>query len=578
MTANKRFSSSQSRESAQAHGLGSLLLKVGGFLAGVALLAIPLITASFSLDKTTSPFINGAGAAGIEFEHQRGASDRKHLVETMGSGCAFLDYDSDGWLDLLLINGGTTPDSPPSGPVRHALYRNLSNGKFKDVTIQSGLTGKGSYGMGVAVGDYDNDGYPDIYITNFGPNVLYHNNRDGSFSDVTEKAGVGCPEWSSSAAFFDYDNDGYLDLYVTNYVDSTYEKNPVCTVKNIRAYCHPKYFLGVADKLYRNFGNGRFEDVSKKSGIANPDGKGLGVVAADFDGDGWMDLYVANDSVRNCLFKNNRNGTFTDETFSSGTGYNGEAKAEASMGVDAGDYDGDGLMDIMVTNYDLETNALYRNEGGWIFGDERWPSGLARTDRFLLGFGVGFFDFDNDGDQDLLLVNGHVIDNVEVVQPDFRHAQPMQLLENQRGKYSENLEFFQFASTIPRVGRGACFGDIDNDGDIDVLINNSEQEPTLLINQVGNRRGWILLKLIGTKSNRDAVGAKITVTTENGSQTDQITGGASYLSASDLRVHFGLASARVIKLMKIKWPSGSEQVLQNIRSNQVLTIKEEEPK
>jgi len=579
MRANEGYlRSNESQETAGVPGLWFLFLKSLWFLVGVTLLTLPSITASLSSEETTSSFGNGTEAAGIKFQHQRGASDKKHLVETMGSGCAFFDYDSDGWLDLLLVNGGTTPDSPADGPVRHALYHNLGNGKFKDVTMQSGLTGNGSYGMGVAVGDYDNDGYPDVYITNFGSNVLYHNNRDGSFKDVTDMAGVGCPQWSSSAAFFDYDNDGYLDLWVTNYLDASYEKNPLCTMKNIRAYCHPRYYLGVADKLFRNLGNGRFEDVSMKSGIANPDGKGLGVVAADFDGDGWMDLYVANDSVRNFLYKNNRNGTFSDVTFHSGTGYDSEAKAEAGMGVDAGDYNGDGLMDIGVTNYDLETNALYRNEGGWAFSDERWSAGLAKTDRFLLGFGTGFFDFDCDGDQDLFLANGHVIENIEVIQPNFRYAQQLQLLENQGGKFSENQQFSRFAETTPLVGRGACFGDIDNDGDIDVLINNSGQEPTLLVNRAGSRRNWILLKLIGTRSNRDAVGAKIVITTENGSQTDQITGGASYLSANDLRVHFGLGSAEEIKLLKVKWPSGAEQIVQSLRGNQILTIKEEHQK
>lgn len=569
----RRFTSSQ------AHSVDALsaLLRQRGALAGLALLALPLIAASFSLNEVESPFVDGTEGAGVQFEHQSGASGKKHLVETMGSGCAFLDYDNDGWLDLFLVNGGTTPDSPASGPVRHALYRNLGNGKFKDVTSEAGLAGKTAYGMGVAVGDYDNDGYPDIYLTCFGPNVLYHNNKDGTFADVTGKAGLGCPEWSSSAAFFDYDNDGDLDLYVTNYLDASFEKNPLCTSKNTRAYCHPRYYLGVADRLYRNRGNGEFEDVSKQSGIANPEGKGLGVIAADFDVDGWMDLYVANDSVRNFLFKNNRNGTFVDVTFSSGTGYSGEAKAEASMGVDAGDYNGDGLLDLVATNYDLETNALYRNEGGWIFSDERWSSGLARTDRFLLGFGVGFFDFDNDGDQDLFLVNGHVLDNIELVQPDFRHSQPAQLLENQGGKYVENLPFARWASASPRVGRGACFGDIDNDGDLDVLVNNSGQRPMLLLNRGSQGRSWILLKLIGTKSNRDAVGARITVTSERGSQTDQVTGGGSYQSANDLRVHFGLGSSKAIQLVKIRWPSGSEQTLRNVPANQVLRIKEEGP-
>jgi enediyne biosynthesis protein E4 len=518
------------------------------------------------------PFLDSTTAAGIDFTHQRGASEKKHLVETMGSGCALLDYDRDGWLDILFINGGRTPDSPPLKPSHHALYRNLGNGKFRDVTGQSGLSEESHYGMGVTVGDYDNDGYPDVYITHFGPNTLYHNNRNGTFTDVTREAGVGCPEWSTSAAFFDFDKDGYLDLYVVNYLDSSYEKYPLCTVKNIRAYCHPRNYQGVADRLYRNMGDGRFQDVSERSGIANAEGKGLGVITADFNGDGWTDLYVANDSVRNFLYKNNRDGTFSDVTLASGTGYDNQGKPEAGMGVDAGDYNGDGLMDILVTNYDAETNALYRNDGGWLFLDERWAAGVAQTDRFLLGFGTGFLDFDNDGDQDLVLVNGHVIDNIELIQPGLHYAQPAQLLENRGGKFFECPQFF--ASNTPRVGRGACFGDIDNDGDVDIVISNSGHESILLTNQVGSKGNWVLLNLIGTGSNRDAVGARITLTTEAGDQTKQIIGGRSYLSASDLRVHFGLGQARTIRQLEIKWPSGAIDRLQNLEIDRILSIKE----
>jgi hypothetical protein len=549
-----------------------LLGSLAGILLGVAGMLLP----SFSADEVLSPFLDVTATTGIQFQHQRGASDKKHLVETMGSGCAFLDYDSDGLLDVLLINGGTTPDSPPLTLHGHALYRNLGNGKFKDVTPQTGIKGNGSYGTGVAVGDYDNDGYADVYITNFGPNILYHNNGDGTFADVTELAGVSAPAWSASAAFFDFDNDGHLDLYVANYVSYRYGANPVCAEKNIRSYCHPRFFSGVAGELYRNLGNGRFQDVSEKSGIANAEGKSLGVIAADFDDDGWMDLYVANDTTRNFLFKNNGNGTFADVTLRSGTGYSNEGEAEAGMGVDASDYDGDGLMDLIVTNYDLETNALYRNEGKFQFNDKRWPSGVARTDRRFLGFGTGFFDFDNDGDQDLFIVNGHVLDNIELIREGLTYAQPSQLLENRGGVFSENLEFLRYSSRSPRVGRGVAFGDVDNDGDIDLLISNSGQEPTVLINQVGQKKNWISLKLIGTKSNRDAVGAKIFITTENSSQTDQVMGGGSYLSANDLRVHFGLGASETVKSLKIRWPSGTEDVLRDVKANQFVTIREGE--
>ncbi len=549
----------------------------GEILTVVPLLIIVLGLASPPLlpsQDLRSPFTDATAAAGIEFQHQRGASDQKHLVETVGSGCALFDYNNDGWLDILLVNGGLTPDSPAAGPVRHALYRNLAQGRFENVTARAGLEGNGSFGMGVAVGDYDNDGYRDLYITNFGPNALYHNNGDGTFSDVTSRAGVGCSDWSTSAAFFDMENDGDLDLYVTNYVETSFEKNPLCELKNIRTYCYPGHYDGVADRLYENLGGGRFRDVSSPSGILNAEGKGLGVVAADFDDDGRVDLYIANDTVRNFLYQNNRQGGFEDVTILSGTGYNEEANAEAGMGTDAADYDGDGLMDIIVTNYDMETNALYRNHSDWLFTDERAASGVTRGDQFLLGFGAGFFDFDNDGDQDLLVVNGHVLDNIDRVQSGFRYAQPDMLLENRGGKFMENSAFSREASLAPRVGRGACFGDLDNDGDLDILVNNCGGRPHLLLNRVGSKKNWILLNLIGSRSNRDAVGARITVTTAGGRQTDQIMGGGGYLSASDFRVHFGLGDSEKIQSLRIRWPGGAEEVYQDIGPNRILSITE----
>ena len=523
------------------------------------------------------PFSDRTRALGIDFRHQRGASAQKHLVETMGSGCALLDYDGDGRLDVLLINGGRTPDSTPFVPRAHALYRNRGGGRLEEVTREAGLDLPAGYGMGVAVSDYDNDGDPDLYLTHFGPNRLYRNNGDGTFSDVTGRAGVAGAEWSTGAAFFDYDRDGAPDLYVVNYLDATFERNPPCEMKGIRAYCHPRHFAGVPDRLYRNLGDGRFGEVSRSSGILNPEGKGLGVVAADFDGDGWVDLYVANDSVRNVLLRNKGDGTFSDVTLLSGTGYNSQAQAEAGMGVDAADYDGDSLLDIFVTNYDLETNALYRYQGNWLFGDERWRSGLARKDRFLLGFGAGFLDFDNDGDRDLLVVNGHVVDNIERIQPDLSHPQPDQLFENRGGRFVEHGPFYRWSSRQPRVGRGAALGDIDNDGDIDVLISNCGAEPTLLINRVGARRNWIQLRLTGTDSSRDAVGTRLTLTTAEGEQSDQITGGGSYLSASDLRAHFGLGEAARVEEIRIRWPSGKEEVLKDIPANRILQVTEGRP-
>ena len=554
--------------------LHSSLSSILRICAALACLCPPVSPGDTLQADPAVPFGDRTRAMGIDFRHQNGASAQKHLVETMGSGCALLDYDGDGRLDVLLINGGRTPDSPPFEPRSHALYRNLGGGRLQEVTVEAGLEPTADYGMGVAVGDYDNDGDPDVYLTNFGPNRLFRNNGDGTFSDVTRGAGVAGAEWSTSAAFFDYDGDGAADLYVVNYLDAGFERNPPCEMKGVRAYCHPRHYAGVADRLYRNLGGGRFRDVSRSSGILNPEGKGLGVVAADFDQDGWVDLYVANDSVRNFLFRNNRDGTFADVTLLSGTGYNSQARAEAGMGVDAADYDGDRLLDIVVTNYDLETNALYRYQGNWLFGDERWRSGLARKDRFLLGFGAGFLDFDNDGDRDLLVVNGHVVDNIQRIQPDLSHAQPDQLFENRGGRFLEHEPFFRWSSRQARVGRGMALGDIDNDGDIDVLVSNCGSEPALLINRVGARGNWIQLRLTGTDSSRDAVGTRLTLTTAAGSQTDQVTGGGSYLSAGDPRAHFGLGEVARVEEIRIRWPSGKEEVLRDIPANRILQVTE----
>jgi hypothetical protein len=540
------------------------------------LLTILFLTpiSSFRSSDLPSPFLDRTHEAGIRFHHQRGASAEKHLVETMGSGCALFDYDQDGWLDVLLINGGITPDSPPVKDKGHSLFRNLGGGRFEDVSARAGITSNGAYGMGVAIGDYNNDGYPDVFVTNFGPNLLFRNNGDGTFTDVTREAGTTGSGWSTSAAFLDFDKDGFLDLFVTRYLDYSYQSKLHCAEKGIHSYCHPRHFSGLTNKLYRNLGDGRFLDVSEASGLAKTVGKGLGVVAADFDGDGWTDLYVANDGVRNFLYKNNGDGTFRDMTFVSGTGYNSEGEAEAGMGVDVGDYNGDGLMDLVVTNYDLETNALYRNEGGWLFSDERWQAGIAQPGLELLGFGVGFLDFDNDGDQDLLVVNGHVLDNIELIRDNLHYAEPMQLFENRGGRFLEHLAFSHYAAKSPRVGRGAGFGDIDNDGDVDVLISNSGEEPTLLVNQTDGKKNWILIKLVGTRSNRDAVGAMVSVTTEQGTRFAQVIGGRSYLSASDLRLPFGLGDSKAIPQLKVKWPSGSVEMFENVRINQVMTITE----
>ena len=515
---------------------------------------------------------------GIDFRHQNGASAQKHLVETMGSGCALLDYDGDGRLDVLLINGGRTPDSPRFEPGPHALYRNLGGGRLEEVTPEAGLEAPSDYGMGVAVGDYDNDGDPDLYLTNFGPNRLFRNNGDGTFSDVTRGAGVAGAEWSTGAAFFDYDRDGAPDLYVVNYLDATFERNPPCEMKGIRAYCHPRHYAGVADRLYRNLGGGRFRDVSRSSGILNPEGKGLGVVAADFDQDGWVDLYVANDSVRNLLLKNSGDGTFADVTLLSGTGYNSQAQAEAGMGVDAADYDGDRLLDIFVTNYDLETNALYRYQGNWMFGDERWRSGLARKDRFLLGFGAGFLDFDNDGDQDLLVVNGHVVDNIERIQPDLSHPQPDQLFETGADDSLEHEPFYRWSAGQPRVGRGAALGDIDNDG--------GHRRPHQQLrsragpaHQPGRRPQQLDTAPLDRGDRQQPRRRRDPLDPRHGRRAaDRPDHGRGKLSVGRRSAcPFRIGEVARVEEIRIRWPSGKEEILRDIPANRILQVTEGRP-
>ncbi len=421
-------------------------------------------------------FANVATTAGLRFAHYNGASPEKYVLETMGSGAAFLDYNNDGWLDIYLVNGGGVPGHAPPAPVRNALYRNKGDGTFVDVTTQAGVGGNGLYGMGVAAADYDNDGWADLFVTTFGRNILYRNRGDGTFADVTEKAGVAGGGWSTSAAFLDYDRDGRLDLFVARYVDYTFERNVICgdPARGIRAYCHPDIYDGVSSVLYHNNGDGTFTDVSKASGITSQIGKGLGVVAADLDADGWIDIYVANDSVRNFLFRNLGNGTFKEIGIASGVALDEGGRPQAGMGTAAGDYDGDGRLDIIVTNLDQEYNALYKNSGAF-FADTSFPTGFAPPSLPLVGWGTGFFDFDNDGDLDILVVTGHVIDNIEKFRAGQTYPQAKLLFENLGDRFREVATRHGAALTKPEVSRGAAFGDYDNDGDVDVLVLNLPQ-------------------------------------------------------------------------------------------------------
>jgi enediyne biosynthesis protein E4 len=512
----------------------------------------------------------------IDFKHNASITNEKYILETIGAGAAFLDYDNDGLLDIYLANGAHLPDLQKSDPSYYnRLYRNNGNGTFTDTTMKAGVMGKG-YSGGVAAGDYDNDGNEDLYVTTYHGNILYHNNGDGTFSDVTSKAGVVDGQWSTSAAFLDYDNDGKLDLFVTHYVNFNFANNVICKDWEGRPYyCHPDVYDGLANTLYHNNGDGTFRDVSKVAGVFNPQGKGLGVVAADYDDDGRIDIFVANDAVANFLYRNRGDGTFEDVTLSSGTGYDRNGRPQSCMGTDFGDYDRDGKLDLIVTNLEYETHTLYHNKGDGNFEDLTQETGLASATFYYAGWGTKFLDFDNDGFLDLFIVNGGLLDNIELYKKGVTYAQKKLLLRNLNGKFVNETERYGQDLLKPTVARGAAFGDYDNDGDIDIIVVNSGQPPNLLRNDGGNLNHWLKLKLIGTKSNRDAIGARVTVVAGDLKQVDQVRGGGSYLSASDYRLHFGLGDRTHIDLLEIRWPSGTVQELKNTKIDQILTVREQ---
>ncbi len=517
------------------------------------------------------PFVDVTAASKISFVHQSGATPDKYMFETFGSGVAWIDYDNDGFPDLFFVNG-----KPGAS---NALYHNNKDGTFTDVSQKAGVAGNltKQYRTGVAVGDYDNDGHLDIYVTAFGPNTLYHNNGDGTFSDVTSKAGVagGATEWSTSTGFIDFDRDGDLDLYVTNYLDYRTDDNPYCGFRKegYRMYCNPTTFDGVADRLFRNNGDGTFSDVSREAGIANPAGKGLGVVFCDYDRDGDTDIYVANDMVRNFLYRNNGNGTFTDVAYAAGVGFDLNGKAQAGMGVDCADINGDRLPDIFVTNFSDELNTLYQNLGNGLFEDVTTKIGLG-SGYEPLGFGTRLFDFDNDGDIDIYVTNGHVADNVQLYQK-HTYAQKDLLYENVGGRFRDISSQSGSVFQADRVGRGLAVADFDNDGALDVVITSVGRPAVLLKNQAGKRGNWITIRAEGTRSNRFGLGATVQVETSEGVQVGEINNVASYQSSSDIRAHFGLGPAKTIKQIEIAWPSGAKQVLKDVAVNQILTVKEE---
>ena len=520
-------------------------------------------------------FVDVTEEASINFHHINGAEGAFHLPETLGAGGAFFDADNDGFLDIYLVNSGYW-DKPSVS----ALYRNNRDGTFTDITTAAKVENWGNYGQGVACADYDNDGNVDLYVTNFGANVLYRNNGDGTFTDVTVSAGVGDLGWSSSACFLDYNADGYLDLFVVNYLVYSLDVPYLpCGEDGIQTYCHPSLFEGAPDTLYRNNGDGTFTDVSQAAGVGGIGGmfhgKGLGVVSADFNNDGAPDLYVANDDTRNDFFYNNGDGTFSEISLLAGCAYSFNGIAQAGMGVAVADYNADSWLDIFVTNLSYETNALYRNNGDGTFTDVIYEAHLGKESFLFVGFGTGFFDADNDGWQDIFIVNGHILDNIEDTHDVLTYRQPDQLFRNKGdGTFQEISEsagaYFQRAA----VSRGALFGDYDNDGDVDLLVTQSNGPAALLENKTEAKNNWVSIKTVGVISNRDGIGTRISVTAGEHTQIQEINPGASYLSSHDPRCHFGLGTNTSIDRLEVRWQSGVVQIFENLSANQTHTVSE----
>ena len=527
-----------------------------------------------SPDPRGPVFTDVTSAAGIRFRHNNGAFGKKYLPETLGSGCAFLDYDGDGWQDILLINSKNFPGrpGPPSYP---ALYRNNGNGTFTDVTKQAGLAVE-LYGFGVAAADFDNDGRTDIYITALGPNRLFKN-TGGRFVDVTARAGVGDPGFSTSAMWFDYDRDGRLDLFVANYVEWSEERDLFCTLDGkSKSYCTPESYKGQSSTLYRNKGDGTFENVTKAAGLLDPTSKALGVALLDYDMDGQPDLFVANDTQPNRLYRNRGNGTFVDVGMTAGVAFNEAGVARAGMGVDAADYDGSGRPSLIIGNFSNEMMALYSNEGNGLFIDEAPTSTIGKVSLLTLTFSCFFFDFDLDGLLDIFAVNGHVADDISRVQPKVTYAQAPNLFRN-RGKKVFDAVTSTLGQDIqkPVVGRGAAYGDYDNDGDLDLLITTNNGPARLLRNDGGNRNQALRVQARGTASNRDAIGSRVEVTLEDGRKLwNVVKTGSSYCSQSELPLTFGLGKSSKVTAIQITWPNGRSETARDIPSNRSVTLEE----
>jgi hypothetical protein len=519
-----------------------------------------------------------SSASGISFQHVNGRSNDYYLPETTGAGCGFLDYDNDGWMDIYFVNGGKCDFFVPNPPLRNALYRNNRDGTFTDVTEKAGVLG-GGYGMGCAVGDYDGDGFPDLYVTQYGRSILYHNNGDGTFTDVTEKAGIAAPGWGSSAVWFDYDNDGRLDLFVCRFVDFDKSKNKFCgnTRTGERYYCIPRVYQPAPSWLFHNNGDGTFTDVSQQSGIAKSLGKAWGVVATDIDNDGWMDLFVANDTVANFLFLNKRAGKFQEIGLESGVAYSMDGRERSGMGVDSADFDQDGWQDLFVTNVDQEMYSIYRNNRDLTFEDMAGPTGLGKLTRLMSGWGVKFFDYDNDGNLDLFIANGHPDDKIEEHSSHVSYREPLLLFHN-NGRTLENVAAAAAGPAFSEsfAARGMAIGDFNNDGAVDVLVSMNGGAPLLLKNQAAAGNHWLGVRLMGKKANPDAIGAKITWYAGDLKRTRLKKGGGSYLSAHDPREVLGIGKRTKIDKLEIQWPqpSGRMETFTGLPLDRYITITE----
>ena len=533
---------------------------------------IPLAGIVVSQDSPVR-FFDVAASSGIAFTPTNGASPAKHIVETMGSGGLFFDYDGDGWIDVFLVDGGSVVDPAVAARARSRLFHNRGDGTFEDVTERSKIAHR-AYGMGACAADYDNDGHDDLYLTNFGPNALYHNNGDGTFTDVTAAAGVGLSSLGTSCAFADIDNDGFVDLFVTNYVDPE-NNSKVCGDSRARAYCRPDVYKGAPNVLYHNNGDGTFTDITRQAGVYTTRGKGLGVVFGDYDNDGRMDFFVANDLVPNFLYHNEGGGRFTEVGLPAGVAVASDGRARAGMGTDFGDYDGDGRLDLVVTNFEMETHNLFRNLGQGLFADATLVSGVGAATLKYLGFGAAFLDYDNDGMLDLAIANGHVLDNAAIFQSASKYAQRKLLLRNDgRGRFTDVAASAGPGFALERVSRTLVAGDIDNDGDLDLLVTNNGQPANLLRNDGGNRRPAVQIRLIGRKSNRDGIGARLTATIGGRTQIREIKAGSSYLGQNDLRAHFGLGAAKEIDRLEVRWPGGHVDVVEHIAASSMITLTE----